>query len=1111
MAVIINLKELFSSDAQDIYVDKVNFNFNKLLELGIGQPGPQGIAGPLGSAGPQGIQGDNGQRGNKWFVGVGDPNTQIFTDLLIGDFYLETISSSVYQYQGSPSTWIQITDFTSIVNNIISSGSTPFIRGFGLASPDDNRYITFTRHGNDLADINTDITLANSANNDTLLLNNWNEKVTTIDNFPASTDDEFNAIQTISVDHTASPLGRYHLELGSLYTDGPDTLLSEINNNLKLKYTKSISTPSYYPLSNEIINKAKFSLTLPEDEGNLTLIDQQGFFEFETPVYNIDTGTPQQSRFYTKIGTSEPLKETSVLDISSDGIEFKLDNYSISIGIVRNIESQLTGTLPTSLYGDYGIINVSDFLDRTYIKGDLYFDKGSLNKIYTDSYSPYESEMLDSILQTTTDAQGYGNIFSDGQYLMAVQSNNGTLPASVSVAGTLKIWDISDPNSTMLVNSFVQNSDINAGDGSDSYDIHGNPHGDGPFPGYVNSSRVFNGSIPLTNARDIVFAGKYGIIVRKIPISFAPPISPDVHFKDSFLVFELDSDKRDVKIVSWLGASTTFSSFMTGSTYQGTTIPDLNYSRRVKINGNWAYVMTDKSDTALNDSNIIAIDITDPRRPYVDGAYIDTKSLCRHIDFDIQNNVAYTLSMTSLGALQIYKVSLHEPTKLSTTLTNATTIDSFTVIPTTGSISGSIKVIGDRIFVVYLNKLYIYRTNRISSTPALISATALPVNYTGHDVEISGRYLYVYAEDVANARSCIINYDITDYSFPLLLDPVETFGTGTGNGKPGKMTMVGNKIYTLAVTNNTDTGGVRSIEIDGINAPTAMIGNIQSKDIKVSNNVSIGKNLQVRNSATIGSGGLWVDSGQGIHTDGGVNVAIKPKSITDVTNNAVTGVSIEANGVKYSTAPSSFPSILGQDIKINDISDVVASALLFTIGQSIAMNNIDATVVYPQAITVSNVTNVTQISAISINMAGITTTGSVQGITVFGEDSNYLSGDLIVGGELQVSGDKVGALQSATTAISLFFTASGSGGQATTPVLSSDKTTYFWFGGAYSYLYIGVETAPLSGIYVPNYRERYSGGTPQAYGNVLVPANCRVQIDISATGSAQAYYRTFGI
>ena len=248
--------------------------------------------------------------------------------------------------------------------------------------------------------------------------------------------------------------------------------------------------------------------------------------------------------------------------------------------------------------------------------------------------------------------------------------------------------------------------------------------------------------------------------------------------------------------------------------------------------------MTDKSDTALNDSNIIAIDITDPRRPYVDGAYMDTKSLCRHIDFDIQNNVAYTLSMTSLGALQIYKVSLHEPTKLSTTLTNATTIDSFTVIPTTGSISGSIKVIGDRIFVVYLNKLYIYRTNRISSTPALISATALPVNYTGHDVEISGRYLYVYAEDVANARSCIINYDITDYSFPLLLDPVETFGTGTGNGKPGKMTMVGNKIYTLAVTNNTDTGGVRSIEIDGINAPTAMIGNIQSKDIKVSIDLS---------------------------------------------------------------------------------------------------------------------------------------------------------------------------------------------------------------------------------------------------------------------------------
>ena len=159
MAVIINLKELFASDAQEMYVDKVNFNFNKLLELGIGQPGPQGTTGPLGSAGPIGIQGIPGERGNKWYTGVGTPVGQTFPGLLVNDFYLDIDASSIYQYQGSPASWIQITDFTNIVNSIITGSGTPFVRGFGEASPDDQRYITFTRHGNDQIDQTLDIRL----------------------------------------------------------------------------------------------------------------------------------------------------------------------------------------------------------------------------------------------------------------------------------------------------------------------------------------------------------------------------------------------------------------------------------------------------------------------------------------------------------------------------------------------------------------------------------------------------------------------------------------------------------------------------------------------------------------------------------------------------------------------------------------------------------------------------------------------------------------------------------------------------------------------------------------------------------------------------------------
>ena len=51
MPIRINLKELFSADDQAITVDKINFNFNKLLDLGIGDQGKRGFSGIEGAAG----------------------------------------------------------------------------------------------------------------------------------------------------------------------------------------------------------------------------------------------------------------------------------------------------------------------------------------------------------------------------------------------------------------------------------------------------------------------------------------------------------------------------------------------------------------------------------------------------------------------------------------------------------------------------------------------------------------------------------------------------------------------------------------------------------------------------------------------------------------------------------------------------------------------------------------------------------------------------------------------------------------------------------------------------------------------------------------------------
>ena len=175
MPVRINLKELFGSDAQTIFTDKINYNFNKVIELGIGVQGQRGITGPEGSAGPAGNTGTPGQRGNKWFVGAGTPVGQTFPGIIDGDFYLDTDTSSIWQYAAGTDTWTEITDISQLIINLIDQIGSPFIRGLGETSPLDDRYILFPHRGNNTIARTDDTLLGNNSANDMLLLSNWNE------------------------------------------------------------------------------------------------------------------------------------------------------------------------------------------------------------------------------------------------------------------------------------------------------------------------------------------------------------------------------------------------------------------------------------------------------------------------------------------------------------------------------------------------------------------------------------------------------------------------------------------------------------------------------------------------------------------------------------------------------------------------------------------------------------------------------------------------------------------------------------------------------------------------------------------------------------------------
>ena len=95
----ITIYEIIASDTVSQFADKVNYNFDQLLQNGGGPAGPQGPQGPFGPTGPQGVSGPQGVRGSKWFQGSSYPSSGVNT----GDLFLNT-SGIVYEYNGS--SWV---------------------------------------------------------------------------------------------------------------------------------------------------------------------------------------------------------------------------------------------------------------------------------------------------------------------------------------------------------------------------------------------------------------------------------------------------------------------------------------------------------------------------------------------------------------------------------------------------------------------------------------------------------------------------------------------------------------------------------------------------------------------------------------------------------------------------------------------------------------------------------------------------------------------------------------------------------------------------------------------------------------------------------------------
>ena len=282
MAVTVNLQEVFPSDSQQNLTTKLNFNFNQLLTLGLGEPGPKGDKGDAGPIGPVGPAGGPGQRGSKIYstqqasTPTGAPSLVIGSE--DGDMFIN--SQKIYiKGVTVANTWDEVIDFQSLVN---SQSLQDTYKVFQMGTVDGDsaskhskflRYVGADKNNTALATNHPQYYTASNGNATQLILSNFDEtKTYRIDSGSlvanSSESDsifEYTALQKI-IAYLPSTFSsyRHQLEIGSvdelaitLNSATQQYVLTPSEQNLKFrKYRVSESS-----LTGALYNRADIDLS----------------------------------------------------------------------------------------------------------------------------------------------------------------------------------------------------------------------------------------------------------------------------------------------------------------------------------------------------------------------------------------------------------------------------------------------------------------------------------------------------------------------------------------------------------------------------------------------------------------------------------------------------------------------------------------------------------------------------------------------------------------------------------------------------------------------------------------------------------------------------------
>ena len=917
MPIRINLKEVFTADSQDLVINKVNFNFNKLLELGIGEDGPIGLTGPQGPAGPTGLPGDPGTPGNIWYVGTtADPNNDTFPDVNTGDFYLDTELFTIWRYNGT--IWLQQTDITTIINDYLSTTASVLTRGFGNGTVDD-KFIVFNNRGQTETRRLTD-------SNDILFLNNFSETyLNSI--FPAFTLNSsafFNSLLSISVDrsNSAAPY-RQHIELGVLYGDGSGTPEghTSTNESLKIKYER-VDSPV---LGNDYYNIATLSLDLPEtvSVGRTT----NGVFNFVSP--KMYTGVDTNSNVYIGsrygldevYGTSGTMKADGLLfHKSGDALyanigiaqDFLIPNYPAATGYVTNLATN----------GYFMIDSVNTTLTGVYLNDPLYLTGGNL--IQLGNTTPREVAATTVSNSPRAYSYGMGGLTAIGNTLFFITGQAGFDPGSYANPllygeGWFNRFNIEDPNTPISTMSLTYNGQTNG-----------------------------NTRLVAAAASDIAASGKYIYVVNNQNIINTP--TPGLDKRTYFQILAPNSIDSDYTRLSRLGEDSRLGS----STVAGTDPEELNGAYRVKIKGGYALVATNalrsygsnyhgvnflgQGETtiagSLYDGYLTSIDITNPEIPRIKNRATNTKETISDwvanngsatyiqrsaiLDFDIAGEYAYalaweqTVSATAATAkvcVKIIAFDISNPDSItyhgkSDSASNGTFINAYY----NSSISllsknGAIVANDQYVYAAYGNQIKVFRTNDKTGSyifPVASTYTISDLTSTQFitDIKKVGNSLYVVALLSYSSApfSKVYKFNINDSTLTKVWEK-----SISGTAIASQLVVIGKHVYCSvhdysATSFNKPT--LITLDYDGIYTSGAHIEALRSDTASVTQDLTVGGHAQLDSSLTVG-GPVGIHGQLEVGSNARINGELRVTNYGSDTSSIEVGFNRTASGYAY--------------------------------------------------------------------------------------------------------------------------------------------------------------------------------------------------------------------